>query len=41
MSGTKLYETVYAEIARLYFGEQDAPQTIERLDTALRKQHKN
>lgn len=41
MSGTKLYETVYAEIARLFFGEQDAPQTIERLDAALRKQHKN
>jgi raffinose/stachyose/melibiose transport system substrate-binding protein len=41
MSGTKVYETVYAEIARLFFGEQDAPQTIERLDAALRKQHKN
>ncbi|MFC7623542.1 ABC transporter substrate-binding protein [Microlunatus sp. GCM10028923] len=41
LSGTKVYEPYYAEIARLFFGEQDAQQTLDRLDQLLRKQHKN
>lgn len=41
MAGTKVYDQVYAEIARLFFGEQDAAQTLDRLDQLLRKQHKN
>jgi len=35
MGGTEAYDIVYAEIARLMFGEQDAKQTLDRLDEQL------
>lgn len=41
MGGTDAYEFVYAEIARLMFGEQDAQETLDRLDQALREFHGN
>lgn len=34
-------EVIYPEIARLLFGEQDAQQTLERLDEGLRRVHGN
>ena len=34
-------EVVYPEIARLLFGEQDAQQTLDRLDEGLRRIHGN
>jgi raffinose/stachyose/melibiose transport system substrate-binding protein len=36
MGGTEAYDLVYAEIARLMFGEQDAATTLQRLDDGLR-----
>jgi raffinose/stachyose/melibiose transport system substrate-binding protein len=36
MGGTEAYELVYSEIARLMFGEQDADETLTRLDEGLR-----
>ncbi|GAA0626723.1 extracellular solute-binding protein [Kribbella sandramycini] len=41
LSQSKAGKPVYAEIARLLFGEQDAEQTLQRLDAALRRVHKN
>ncbi|WP_232665510.1 ABC transporter substrate-binding protein [Pseudonocardia sp. TRM90224] len=41
MTGTKAYEFVYAEVARLMFGEQDAGTTLDRIDQQLRELHKN
>lgn len=38
---SKAGKPVYAEIARLLFGEQDADETLKRLDAALRRVHKN
>ncbi|MGY4719033.1 ABC transporter substrate-binding protein [Naumannella cuiyingiana] len=41
MKDTEAYDVVYAEVTRLMFGEQDATQTLARLDEQLRKIHKN
>ncbi|MFC9693420.1 ABC transporter substrate-binding protein [Kribbella sp. NPDC056951] len=41
LSQSKAGKPVYAEIARLLFGEQDADETLQRLDAALRRVHKN
>lgn len=41
MGGTEAYPIVYAEIARLLFGEQDAQGTLDRLDEQLRKLYGN
>ncbi|WP_344208626.1 ABC transporter substrate-binding protein [Kribbella sancticallisti] len=38
---SKAGKPVYAEIARLLFGQQDADETLKRLDVALRRVHKN
>jgi raffinose/stachyose/melibiose transport system substrate-binding protein len=34
-------DVIYAEIAKLVFGKQDAQQTLQRLDEGLRRVHRN
>ncbi|MFC4948216.1 ABC transporter substrate-binding protein [Pseudonocardia sp. GCM10023141] len=41
MGGTKPYEFVYAEVARLMFGQQDARTTLDHLDQQLRANFHN
>lgn len=41
LSQSKAVKVVYPEIARLIFGEQDAAQTLDRLDKGLRRVYKN
>jgi raffinose/stachyose/melibiose transport system substrate-binding protein len=41
ISQSKASKVVYPEIARLLFGEQDADETLKRLDEGLRRVHKN
>jgi raffinose/stachyose/melibiose transport system substrate-binding protein len=36
MSGTDAYDFVYAEVAKLMFGEQDAQETLDNIDKQLR-----
>jgi raffinose/stachyose/melibiose transport system substrate-binding protein len=38
---SKANKIVYPEIARLLFGQQDAEETLKRLDSALRRVHRN
>ena len=38
---SKANKVVYAEIARLLFGEQDAEETLKRLNDALKRVHRN
>lgn len=41
ISQSKASKVVYPEIARLLFGQQDAQQTLQRLDQGLRRVHRN
>jgi raffinose/stachyose/melibiose transport system substrate-binding protein len=38
---SKANKVVYAEIARLLFGEQDAEETLKRLNDGLKRVHRN
>lgn len=41
ISTSKAKDIIYPEISRLLFGKQDADETLQRLDKALRRYHKN